>query len=183
MTEREKMVAGDFYDPMDLELTQIRNHAHKCIREFNLHDDPGKANENILKSLFGHVAGNMFIEPPFYCDYGFNIQIGDGFYANFDCILLDVAPIIIGKNCMFAPRVGLYTATHPINSNERTSGIEYGKPIVIGDNVWLCANVIVNPGVTIGNNVVVGSGAVVTKDIPDNVLVAGNPAKIVKTLD
>ncbi len=183
MTEREKMSAGQLYDPLDAELTRLRLHAHASIRHFNRHDDPEKANEEILKPLFAKTGKVMLIEPPFYCDYGFNIQVGENFYANFDCILLDVCPIIIGDNCLLAPRVGLYTATHPLRADERESGVEFGKPIIIGDHVWIGANATVTPGVTIGDHAVIGAGAVVTKDVPPHVVVAGNPARVIKTID
>ena len=116
-------------------------------------------------------------------DYGFNIHIGENFYANFNCTLLDICPITIGKNCMLAPNVQLYTATHPLDPDERNTSIEYGKPITFGDNVWVGGGAIIIPGVTLGDNVVVGAGAVVTKSFPDNVVLGGNPAKIIKLLD
>lgn len=123
------------------------------------------------------------MEPAFRCDYGYNIHVGDHFYANFDCVILDVCEVRIGDHCFMAPGVHIYTATHPIRPFERNSEVEFGKPVKIGHNVWLGGRAIVNPGVTIGDNVVVASGAVVTKDVPNNVVVGGNPAKIMKTID
>ena len=134
----------------------------------------------ILEELLGQVGENIFIEPTFKCDYGYNIKVGDNFYANFDCVILDVCPVTIGKNVFLAPGVHIYTATHPLDAEERCSGAEYGKPVTIGDNVWLGGRSVIAPGVTIGNNVVVAAGAVVVKDVPDNVVVGGNPAKIIK---
>lgn len=121
-----------------------------------------------------------YIEPTFRCDYGYNIFLGNNFFANFDCVMLDVCPIRIGDNCMLAPGVHIYTATHPIDPVARNSGAELGKPVTIGNNVWIGGRAVINPGVTIGDNVVVASGAVVTKGVPDNVVVGGNPARIIK---
>lgn len=124
----------------------------------------------------------MHIETPFRCDYGSNITVGNNFYANFNCTILDVGKVVIGENVMFAPNVSLYTAGHPIHPDSRNSGYEYGIAITIGNNVWIGGNVIVNPGVTIGNNVVIGAGSVVTKDIPDNVIAVGSPCRIVREI-
>lgn len=133
-----------------------------------------------------HYASKLvteaYIEPTFRCDYGYNIFLGNNFFANFDCVMLDVCPIRIGDNCMLAPGVHIYTATHPIDPVARNSGAELGKPVTIGNNVWIGGRAVINPGVTIGDNVVVASGAVVTKDVPDNVVVGGNPARIIKKL-
>ena len=122
------------------------------------------------------------IEPPFHCDYGYNIHVGEKFYANFDCIILDVGEVRIGKNCLLAPRVCIFTVGHPIDPELRSTGVEAAKPVIIGDNVWIGGNTVINPGVTIGDNVVIGSGSVVTKDIPSNVVAVGNPCKPIKTL-
>lgn len=124
----------------------------------------------------------MHIETPFRCDYGSNITVGNNFYANFNCTILDVGKVVIGENVMFAPNVSLYTAGHPVHPDSRNSGYEYGIAITIGNNVWIGGNVIVNPGVTIGNNVVIGAGSVVTKDIPDNVIAVGSPCRIVREI-
>jgi len=128
------------------------------------------------------VEGTIHVEQDFRCDYGKNIHVGDNFYANFGCVILDVCPVRIGKNCFLAPNVGIYTATHPIRAEERYLGLEYGAPITIGDNCWIGGNSVINPGVTLGNNVVVGSGSVVTKSFGDNVVIAGNPARIIREL-
>ena len=180
-SEKEKMIAGEMYSPSDKELREDFFRARKLTRLFNnTTEEQVEYRATLLKELFGATGENIYIEPTLKCDYGFNIYVGDNFYANFDCILLDVCEIRIGKNCMMAPRVCIYTATHPIDPIERISGVEFGKPITIGDNVWLGGSSVICPGVTIGNNVVVGAGSVVTKDIPDNAVVAGNPAKIIK---
>ena len=122
----------------------------------------------------------MMIEPPFRCDYGSNILIGDNFYANFDCIILDVCPVTIGDNVLFGPRVCLFTASHPVDPSGRSSGLEFGKPISIGNDVWIGGGALINPGVTIGNASIIGAGAVVTRDIPDHVIAAGNPCRVVR---
>ena len=184
MTEREKMVRGELYSPADEELFAIRQRARRLTRQYNLTTEGewGKR-DALLRELCGKVGKNAFVEPTFRCDYGVNITVGDNFYANFDCVFLDVCPITIGDNCMLAPRVCIFAATHPLDPTARNSGRELGKPVTIGDNVWIGGGAVINPGVTIGNNVVVASGAVVTKDVPDNVVVGGNPAKIIKTID
>ena len=180
--EKQKMIAGERYRPSDETLRQDRLRARQWLHRYN-HSAPDEKAERreILHALFG-LCDNPYIEPSFRCDYGYNIFLGKAFYANFDCVLLDVCPIHIGDNCMLAPGVHIYTATHPLDAAERNSGLEFGKPVNIGDNVWIGGRAVINPGVTIGDNVVVASGAVVTKNVPDNVVVAGNPARIVKQL-
>jgi maltose O-acetyltransferase len=183
-TEREKMLAGEMYKPADPELLEGRERARRMVRLYNqtLETEIDKRTE-ILKELFGSTGENIFMEPNIRFDYGCNTYVGENFFANFDCTILDVCDVRIGDNCMLAPSVKIYTATHPLDPVERNSGEEYGKPITIGDNVWIGGSSIINPGVTIGNNVVVGSGSVVTKDVPDNVVVAGNPAKVIRQIE
>lgn len=184
ITEKEKMVNGEMYNPADSELVKGRENARRLTRLYNqtLETEVDKRTE-LLKELFGTTGDNIYIEPTLRCDYGYNLHVGENFYANFDCVFLDVCEIRIGDHCFIAPGVHIYTATHPINPYERISGIEYGKPVTIGDNVWIGGRAVINPGITIGNNVVIASGAVVTKDVPDNVVVGGNPAKIIKEID
>lgn len=181
MTEKERMLSGKLYLASDKELLEGRKKARTLTRLFNNSDD-NESRTNILKELFGSTGKNIYIEPNFRCDYGSNIYVGENFYANFDCIFLDVAKIIIGDNVMLAPRVNIFTAGHPIDAEIRNSGLEYGKEIRIGNDVWICGNVTINPGVTIGNNVVIGSGSVVTKDIPSNVVACGNPCKVIREI-
>lgn len=181
-SEKQKMLAGELYDASDATLVNERLHARKLMREFNDSDaaDMDKRVE-ILKRLIV-VKGNVEIEPPFYCDYGYNIEVGDRFFANFDCVMLDVNKIHIGNNVMFGPKVQVYTATHPIKAEERIKGPERGLPITIGDNVWIGGGSIICPNVTIGNNTTIGAGSVVTQDIPANVFAVGNPCRVVKEL-
>ncbi|MEQ2528799.1 sugar O-acetyltransferase [Robertmurraya yapensis] len=183
-TEKAKMLDGELYNAGDPELVRDRVNARRLTRLFNetLETDLDKRTE-ILKELFGSTGECLYIEPTFRCDYGSNIHVGENFYANFDCVFLDVCEIRIGDNCFIAPGVHIYTATHPLNAQERISGVEYGIPVTIGDNVWIGGRAVINPGVKIGNNVVVASGAVVTKDVPDNVVVGGNPARVIKEID
>ncbi len=184
MTEKEKMIKGDMYRSADPELVADRMEARKWTRIYNQTVETDiKEREEILKKLLGSTGEHLYIEPNFICDYGYNIFVGENFYANFDCLILDTCPVEIGDNCMLAPGVHIYTATHPLTPDERNSGLEYGKPVKIGHNVWLGGRSVINPGVTIGDNVVVASGAVVTKDVPDNVVVGGNPARIIKSID
>ncbi|WP_181349277.1 sugar O-acetyltransferase [Thalassobacillus sp. CUG 92003] len=183
-TEKEKMLTGELYHAGDDELTTERMRARKLTRLLNLSKETEDHHRlQTLRQLFGAVGEDVFIEPPFYCDYGYNIQVGDGFFANFDCVFLDVCSIHIGNRVLLGPNVHLYTATHPLERHVRAQGLEYGKPISIGDDVWIGGQTVINPGVTIGDNVVIGSGAVVTRDLPSNVFAAGNPAHIIKAID
>lgn len=182
-TEKQKMINGEYYLASDQELTQDRIDARRLTREYNQTlETETEERTDILKNLFGSIGTNTYVEPTFRCDYGYNIETGDNFYANFDCIMLDICPIRFGDNCLLAPGVHIYTAAHPLDPVERNSGIEFGKPVTIGNNVWIGGRAVINPGVTIGDNVVIGAGAIVTRDIPDNVVVAGNPAKIIKSI-
>ncbi|MDK9366401.1 maltose O-acetyltransferase [Lelliottia wanjuensis] len=180
--EKQKMIAGELYRPSDETLRADRLRARHLVHRYNHTGPDAKAERSMLLTELLGLAEGAYIEPSFRCDYGYNIFLGKAFYANFDCVMLDVCPIHIGDNCMLAPGVHIYTATHPLDATERNSGVELGKPVTIGHNVWIGGRAVINPGVTIGDNVVVASGAVVTKDVPANVVVGGNPAKIIKTL-
>lgn len=181
-TEKEKMIAGELYFANDPELVSDRMFARSQSQIIN-QAESAELRSQLLKETFGRTGKKIYMEPVINFDYGYNIFVGENFYANFNCTFLDVSTIEIGDNCMFAPNVQLYTATHPLHPVKRNSGLEYAKPIKIGNNVWLGGGVIVTPGVTLGDNVVVGAGSVVTKSFPDNVVIAGNPARIIKTVE
>lgn len=183
MTEKERMISGRLYRADDPELLAGRARARVLTERFNAIREADKAQrEPILRELLGSVGGRIYMEPTFHCDYGYNICVGDNFYANYDCIILDVAPVTIGRNVFFAPRVGVYTAGHPIDAGVRNEELEFGKPITIGDDVWIGGNVVINPGVSIGSDVVIGSGSVVTRDIPDHVIAVGNPCRVLRSI-
>lgn len=182
-SEKDKMLAGELYQAFDDELFQERQKAKHLCREFNrTSEDEMDQRHGILRQLLGTCGSNPFIEPSFRCDYGYNIHVGDNFYSNYDLIILDCREVRIGHNCMIAPRVSIFTATHPIDAGTRVAGFEFAKPVTIGENVWIGGHAVINPGVTIGDNVVVAAGAVVTTDVPDNVVVAGVPARILRNL-
>ena len=183
MTEKEKMLAGEDYFAGDPQLAAERLEARRLTRLYNQTEEWEEVRRReLLGQLLGKMGQNCFIEPTFRCDYGKNIRVGDNFYANFDCVILDVAPVTMGDNCLLAPRVCLCAAGHPTDPAARRSGREFGRPITLKDNVWLGAGAIVNPGVTIGENTVVASGAVVTRDLPANVVAAGCPARVIRSL-
>lgn len=183
MTEREKMVTGELYSPADPELRRMFRRAKELTRLYNeTGPDDSDARQAYLRDLLGAMGEDVYIEPPFRCDYGENITVGDRFYANYDCIIIDVCPVTIGRRVLLGPRVCLCTATHPLDAGTRAGGLELGRPITIGDDVWLGGQVFVNPGVTIGNGAVVGSGSVVTRDIPAGVVAAGNPCRVLRPL-
>ena len=164
-----------------LEEERIEN--RKRIYEYNnLPPEHWDRKTELLKNILGKTGENVHINAPFHCDYGYNIEVGENFFANYNLIILDVAKVKIGDNAQIAPNVSIYTAGHPIHPDSRNSGYEYGIDVTIGDNVWIGGNVCIMPGVTIGNNVVIGAGSVVTKDLPDNVIAAGNPCRIIREI-
>lgn len=167
----------------DRQVMEEQAETRKKLYRFN-NTEPWKFDElaSQVREILGSAGKNVSILPPFYCDYGHHIQVGDNFFANYGCTILDVSPVKIGNNVMFAPRVSIYAAGHPLHPAARNTGYEYGAPVTIGDNVWLGGNVIVAPGVTIGENTVVGAGSVVTKDIPANVIAAGNPCRVIRQI-
>ncbi len=186
MTEREKMLAGMTYDAFDDDLKEARIRAKLLCRKFNdLFPDEVEKRTELLKELLGKTGKIIWVEQPFLCDYGDNIEVGDNFYANYNLVVLDCAKVTIGDNAFIAPNVGIYTAAHPIVAEQRNSGMEFAAPITIGNNVWIGGGTQICPGVTIGDNTVIGAGSVVTKDIPANVVAAGVPCRVLRkiTLD
>lgn len=183
MTEKEKMLSEQLYTAEDEQLQKESKNAKRVTRIFNnTTEEEGLYRIQLLKELFKKTGERLWIEPPFHCDYGCHISVGENFYANYDCIIIDVCDVEIGDNVFFAPRVGVYTAGHPIDAEIRNTGLEYGKKIKIGNSVWIGGNTVINPGVTIGDNVVIGSGSVVTKDIPSGVVAAGVPCKVIRQI-
>jgi maltose O-acetyltransferase len=184
MTEKEKMIAGELYDPLDPQLTAERITARRLLKELNdSAEEDLEKRRRIKRQLFPAAAPDLWLQPPFYCDYGYNIAIGERVFFNFNCIILDVCPVTIGSRSMFGPNVQIYTATHPLKAKERSSGLEYARPIRIGEDVWLGGGVVVCPGVSIGDRSVIGAGSVVTKDIPSDVFAGGNPCKVIRTIE
>ncbi len=181
MTEKERMLAGKLYRANDPELLAGDRRKWELTRRLDQTTDPEEVRA-ILRELLGSIGRNFWIQPPFYCDYGSNIHIGDHFFANYGCVILDPGEVTIGDHVFLAPRVSIYTATHPIDAGVRNSELEYAKPVRIGSSVWIGGNSAINPGVTIGDNVVVGSGSVVTKDLPSGVIAAGNPCRVLRKI-
>lgn len=183
-TEKEKMLEGEPYIAWGDEIVTDRRKARRILNAFN-HTDPEdkKQTTGLLKELFGSVGEYIHIEPDFKCSYGYNIHIGDNFYAGYNCVILDNAKVTIGDNCIMSPQVGIYTLAYPISAKKRIAGYEYAHPITIGDNVWIGGGTVINPGITIGNDVVIAPGSVIVSDVPDGVIVGGNPAQIIKEID
>ena len=183
MNQKERMLAGLPYKAWLDGLAEERLENKKRVFRFN-NMEPDKFEEKIalIKEIFGKTGENIFVEAPFHCDYGYNIEVGENFFANYNLTILDVGKVKIGANAQIAPNVSIYTAGHPVHPESRNTGYEYGIPITIGDNVWIGGSVTILPGVTIGSNVVIGAGSVVTKDLPDNVIAAGNPCRVIRTI-
>lgn len=177
-TEYQKMIDSEVYQPWEAELQTMRDHAHALVREFN-----STCNQSVLKDLFGAIPENLYIEAPFYCDYGRNIEFGKNVYMNFNCTILDCAKVKIGDNTFFGPNVQIYTPCHPLDAKTRNEAVEWAEPVTIGANCWLGGGVVVLPGVTIGDNCVIGAGSVVAKDIPANSVAVGNPCRVIKNLE
>jgi maltose O-acetyltransferase len=181
-TEKEKMLAGEAYNGLDPNLEAERQKTKELLRLYNL-TDAVPERQTILQQLLGQIGQNSIIEPPFYCSYGQNIHIGEHVYLNFLCTIFDNNEVYIGHHVMIGPGVQIYTAAHPLQAETRIHGWEVAKPIVIEDNVWLGGAAILLPGVRIGRNAVVGAGAVVTRDVPANTVVAGNPARVIREIE
>lgn len=182
MSEKEKMLSGLPYLAIDETLIKERRHAKRLLRQLNVTEYlVTKTAKKIIKELIPNTGKNFYIEPPFHCDYGFNIHCGENVYFNVNCVVLDTMKITIGSHVLFGPGVQIYAASHPLDPETRKT-LELSKPVNIGDNCWIGGGAIILPGVSIGNNCVIGAGAVVTKDIPDDSMAAGNPAKVIKKL-
>ena len=177
------MLAGELYDALDEQLSKERVKARLLIKKLNdSREDEVEERNRILSELLPNASADLWLQPPFYCDYGYNIIAGEKVFFNFSCIVLDVAEVRIGSRTLFGPNVQIYTATHPINYKERASGLEFAKPIFIGEDVWIGGSAVICPGVSIGDRSIIGAGSVVTKDIPADVIAAGNPCKIIRYL-
>ena len=182
-TEREKMTNGEPYLTSDPQLMEDKKRARTICYRLNNSPEDETVRKTLLKELLGHCGDNITVKPPFHCDYGYNIFVGDDFIMNFDCVFLDAAPIRIGEHCMIGPKTCIYAIGHPLEAEVRNTKIGIPKPVTIGDNVWIGGGVTILPGVSIGDNTVIAAASVVTKSFPDHVLIAGNPARIIKQLE
>lgn len=181
-SEKEKMLAGELYDSFDPQLVEERLRCRLLLKAINdSREDQTKERTELLNQLFG-AETDVWIQPPFFCDYGTNIRLGTKVFFNFNCVVLDVMPVTIGSNVLFGPSVQIYTATHPMDAETRAKWLEFAKPISIGSDVWVGGGAIICPGVTIGSRSVIGAGSVVTRDVPDDVFAAGNPCRVIKRL-
>ncbi len=181
-TERELMLAGELYDPLDPVLVAARTRARDICQSLNAtREAETEQRRALLVDLFGAGGDSVLMQPPFYCDYGTNIELGERVYFNFDCVVLDVCTVRIGDFTLFGPAVQIYTAMHPLDAVARR-GKEFGKPVAVGSDVWVGGGAIICPGVTIGSRAVIGAGSVVTRDIPDDVFAAGNPCRVIRQI-
>lgn len=183
MTQKERMLAGLPYKAWQDGVREERMEGQKRVYRYNnLPPDCKEEADQLIREIFGKCGDGIDVNTPFHCDFGRNIRVGNNFSANFNCVILDVGPVVIGDNVMLAPNASIFTAGHPVHPDSRNSGYEYGISVTIGSNVWIGGNAVINPGVTIGDNVVIGSGSVVTKDIPGNCIAVGNPCRVVREI-
>jgi maltose O-acetyltransferase len=181
-SEKEKMLAGEMYDPLDAELSRERQRCRELCQLLNdSREDQPEERRRLLEQLLGY-ANDAWVQPPFFCDYGYNIALGSKVFFNFNCVVLDVMRVEIGSNVLFGPAVQIYTATHPINFAERRTWREFARPVSIGSDVWVGGGAIICPGVTIGDRSVIGAGSVVTRPVPADVFAAGNPCRVIRPL-
>jgi maltose O-acetyltransferase len=181
-TERERMLAGELYDAMDPELVAMRARARDLCQDLNAtREAQPDERRQILRALFAAGGDSVWMQPPFYCDYGANIELGERVFFNFNCIVLDVCRVRIGSFTLFGPSVQIYTPMHPVNAAARR-GREFGKPIDIGADVWVGGGALILPGVRIGSRTIIGAGSVVTRDVPDDVFAAGNPCRVIRRI-
>ena len=183
-TETERMLAGEPYDPSDSELVADRHRASDLAQRYTATSEAERGRrEALLRELFGEIGDGPAVEPPFHCDYGYNVAVGDDFFANYGCVFLDGNAIEFGDRCLLGPGVHVYTPTHPVDPDERATGRERAVPVAVGDDVWIGGRAVLNPGVTVGDEAVVASGAVVTEDVPERVVVGGNPARVLREIE
>ncbi len=177
------MLSGELYNAPDHELSEERLKARLLLGELNnSREDEVEKRKSILEKLIPDAGVGFWLQPPFYCGYGYNISTGEKVFLNFNCVILDVMPVKIGNRTLIGPNVQIYTATHPMDFRERAAGLEFAKPVTIGENVWIGGSAVICPGVTIGDRSVIGAGSVVTKDIPPDVFAAGNPCRVIRQL-
>jgi maltose O-acetyltransferase len=183
-TEKQKMLSGELYNALDPELSEERLQARLLLGELNSsREDEAEKRRSILRQLIPGGGAGLWLQPPFYCDYGYNISTGVNVFLNFNCVVLDVMPVRIGSRALIGPNVQIYTATHPTDYRARAAGLEFAKPVTIGDDVWIGGSAVICPGVTIGDRSVIGAGSVVTKDVPPDVFAAGNPCRVIRDLE
>lgn len=183
-SQKEKMLGGELYDPLDPELSAERRRARLILKALNdTRDDQQEERSRLIRELIPAAGEGVWIEPPFYCDYGTNVTLGDRVFFNFNCVILDVAPVRIGSRVLFGPAVQIYAATHPMSAAERRTGLELGRQVQIGDDVWVGGGAVICPGVQVGARSVVGAGSVVTRDIPEGVFAAGNPCRVIREVE
>ena len=183
-TETERMLAGELYDPSDPALVADRERARDLARRYNATSGAeATRREDLLRELFDAVGDEPTVQPPFRCDYGYNVAVGDEFFANYGCVVLDTNPVTFGDRCLLGPGVHVYAATHPLDPEARAAGRERGRPVTVGDDVWIGGRAVLNPGVTVGDGAVIASGAVVTEDVPARAVVGGNPARVIREVE
>jgi maltose O-acetyltransferase len=183
-SEKNKMLAGELYDARDPQLSAERRRARLLFKALNdTRDDQQEERARLIRELIPNAGKDVWIEPPFYCDYGSNITLGDKVFFNFNCVVLDVCAVHVGSRTLFGPAVQIYAATHPLSARQRSAGLESGKPVWIGEDAWIGGGAILCPGVKVGSRTVIGAGSVVTRDIPDDVFAAGNPCRVVRQIE